>query len=141
MNHAQKWIEHCFGQITVAVSLGPNTNVFADGSRTRIVRGHEQYEVAVADWTRLRPVGRTLRAVFQPLHEHCLGNCVDDSPDAVRSVNWTPTWTLRVRQTNCFVDSSGNCRDASRLLRQLVCGHSPVLREMFPGNCSDTARL
>lgn len=56
-------------------------------------------------------------------------------------INWTQTWTLRVCQMNCFADSSGNCPDASRLLRQPPCAHSPVLREMFPGNCSDTARL
>lgn len=119
---------------------GLNTDVFTDGSRTRIARGHGHTAVAVADWTRLWPVGRTLPDAFQPLHEHCTGNCVDDSPDAVRSINWTPTWTLRVRQMNCFADSSGNCPDVSRLLRQLLCGHSPVLREMLPGNCSDTAR-
>lgn len=64
-----------------------------------------------------------------------------DPWDAASSVNWTPTWTLCVRQRNCFADSSGNCPAASRLLRQSLCGHSPVLREMFPGNCSDTARL
>ena len=84
---------------------------------------------------------RTLRDLPEPVHEHCVGNCVNDSPDAERSVNWTPTWTLRVCQMNCFADSSGNCPDASRLLRQPLCGHLPVLREMPPGNCSATARL
>lgn len=120
---------------------GLNTDIFADRLRTRIVLGHGQAAVAVVDRTRLRPVRRTAQEVFQPLHEHCVRNCVDDSPIAVRSVNWTPTWTLRVRQTNCFADSSGNCPDASRLLRQPLCGHSPVLREMISGNRSDTARL
>lgn len=112
--------------------LGQNTDMFTDGSRTRIVCGHGQAAVSVAD--------RTLQDAFQPFREHCVGNCVDDLPDAVRSVNRTPTWTLRVRQTNCFADSSGNCPDASRLLRQLLCGHLSALHEMLPGNCSDTAR-
>lgn len=48
---------------------------------------------------------------------------------------------LRVREMNCFADFSGNYPDASRLLHQPPCGHSPVLRKMFPGNCSDTTRL
>lgn len=76
--------------------------------------------------------------MFQSSHKQCAGTCLRDVPDA-HSVNWTPTWTLRVCQMNCFADSSGNCPDASRLLRQPPCGHSPVLRERFPGNCSDTA--
>jgi len=52
---------------------------------------------------------------------------------------------LRVCQATCFVtcyvDSTGNCPDTSGQLRQPLRGHSSVLREMFPGNCSDTARL
>ena len=35
----------------------------------------------------------------------------------------------------------GNSPDASLLLRQPLRGQSPALREMFPGNCSDTTRL
>lgn len=138
--------QQIFGRVLLVASSrtgrvcgrGPDATV--DCARKRIEHGLGQIAVVVADWTMLRPVGRTLRTVFQPLREHCAGNCVDDSPDAVRSINWTPTWTLRVRQMNCFADSSGNCPDVSRLLRQLLCGHSPVLREMLPGNCSDTAR-
>jgi hypothetical protein len=45
-------------------------------------------------------------------------------------------WMLRVSQANF----SGNCRDVSSLLCQPLCGHSPALHEMFPGNCSDTAQ-
>jgi hypothetical protein len=51
---------------------------------------------------------------------------------------------LRVRQAICFVtccvDFTSNCQDTSGQLRQPLRGHSSVLREMFPGNCSDTAR-
>lgn len=116
--------------------------MFTDGSRTRIVRGHGQAAVAVVDRTRLRPVDRTLQDAFQPLREHCAGNCADDSPDVVRSVNWTPTWTLRVRQTNCFADFSNNCSDTARLLP----GECPddssdvgrMLRRMLRGHCADT---
>jgi hypothetical protein len=38
------------------------------------------------------------------------------------------------------VDFTSNCQDTSGQLRQPLRGHSSVLREMFPGNCSDTAR-
>jgi len=48
---------------------------------------------------------------------------------------------LRVCQANCYADFSGNRPDASWLLRQPQRGHLPALREMFPGNCSDTDRL
>jgi hypothetical protein len=48
---------------------------------------------------------------------------------------------LRVRQANRYADFTGLCPDTSRWLRQPLRGDSPVLREMFPGNCSDTARL
>jgi hypothetical protein len=89
----------------------------ADRSQPWIVRGHGKTAVVVAEWTRLRPVGRTLRKVFQPLHEYCVGDCADDSPDAAwsaaRPVNWTPTRMLRVRQANCHADFSDNCPDAS----------------------------
>jgi hypothetical protein len=51
---------------------------------------------------------------------------------------------LRVRQATCFVtccvDFTSNCQDTSGQLRQPLRGHSSVLREIFPGNCSDTAR-
>lgn len=100
----------------------------SDWTRLRTVRGHGQTAVVVADWTRLRPVGRTLRDVFQPLREHCVGNRVDDSPDAAWSANWTPTWMLRARQANCHADFSDNCPVASWLLRQPLRGHSPALR-------------
>ncbi len=117
----------------------------ADRSQPWIVRGHGKTAVVVADWTRLWPVGRTLRDVFQLLCEYSVGNCADDSPDAAcsaaRPVNWTPTRMLRVRQANCHADFNDNCPDASWLLRQSLRGHLPALREMFPGNCSDTARL
>jgi hypothetical protein len=38
------------------------------------------------------------------------------------------------------VDFTSNCQDTSGQLRQPLRGHSSVLREMFPGNCSDIAR-
>jgi hypothetical protein len=67
---------------------------------------------------------------------------------------WTIHWTLRglprelptgcqprhlvSAKTNCvvicFADFSGNFPDTSGQLRQLLCGQSPVLREMFPDN-------
>ncbi|HXI71411.1 MAG TPA: hypothetical protein VNN22_13730 [Verrucomicrobiae bacterium] len=50
-------------------------------------------------------------------------------------------WMLRGSEANCYTDFSGNCQGASLLLCQSLCGHSPALHEMFPGNCSDTARL
>jgi hypothetical protein len=50
-------------------------------------------------------------------------------------------WMLRVRQANCYADLSDDCPDASWLLRQPLRGHLAALREMFPGDCSDTARL
>jgi hypothetical protein len=40
----------------------------------------------------------------------------------------------------CFADFTGNCPDIYQPLRQPLRGHSSLLREMFPGNCSDTAR-
>lgn len=40
-----------------------------------------------------------------------------------------------------YADFSANCRDASQLLRQPLCGHSLALRESFLGNRADTARL
>lgn len=71
--------------------------------------------------------------------DHCLGNRADDSSDAARSVNWTPTgrcasskrtasWTS-VAIPGCFPAA------APTFVRTFL-----VLREMFPGNCSDIAR-
>ncbi len=39
----------------------------------------------------------------------------------------------------CFADFTGNCLDIYQPLRQPLRGHSSLLREMFPGNYSDTA--
>jgi hypothetical protein len=47
---------------------------------------------------------------------------------------------LRIYRADWLANFTGNCLDASRLLRQPLCGHFLVLREMTPGNCSDTAR-
>lgn len=106
---------------------GLNTDMFADGSRTRIVLGQGQAAVMVADWTSLRTVGRTSQGVFQPFHETCVGMCMDDSRAALWSVDWMQTWTLRARQVNCFADFSGNYPDAFRLLLLPLCGRLPVL--------------
>ncbi|HEX3857067.1 MAG TPA: hypothetical protein VHY30_07215 [Verrucomicrobiae bacterium] len=40
----------------------------------------------------------------------------------------------------CFADFTGNCSDIYQPLLQPLRGHSSLLREMFLGNCSDTAR-
>lgn len=71
------------------------------------------------------------------------GNCLDDSTDIARTPSRTPRGPLRERQPVCLVicgvDFSGNCQVTCEPLRQPWCGHSPVLCETFPANCSDTS--
>lgn len=142
VNHAQKWIEHCFGQIAVGSIWGLNTDVPVDGSRTRIVRGHGQAAVAVADRTsygqlagRCRRVPATSRIMRRKLCGRFVGCCAFRQLDANLDAVYLPS------EADCFVDFSGNRPDASWLLRQLLCGHLPVMREKFPGNRPDTGRL
>ena len=47
-------------------------------------------------------------------------------PDAARSANGMPTWTLLVRQTNCFAYSSGHCPDDSSDVTRTLRGHEPA---------------
>lgn len=83
VGYARKWIEHGFGQIAVAVSLGSE-------------HGHVWGQVANADCARTPTnCGRgcdsqscgQLPGLCETCFKHCVGNCVDDSSD--------PAWPQR----------------------------------------------
>jgi hypothetical protein len=61
--------------------------------------------------------------------------------DVARFVALEMTWTTMCSLSELLHGLHCNCPDASWLLYQPLCGHLPVLREMFPDNCPDTARL
>jgi hypothetical protein len=88
-----------------------------------------------------------------PFHAHARSASVDmDCPRTVRvcCANCCMVCCVRVALevawmfhaccadccVTCFADFTGNCPDIYQPLR----GHSSLLREMFPGNCSDTTR-
>lgn len=74
----------------------------------------------------------------------CVGSCVDISCLLRGLLRQLLRDLLTGCQPDCFVicfaDFTGYCPDIYQPLRQPLRGHSSLLREMFPGNCSDTAR-
>ena len=84
------------------------------------------------------------RFVACVLRACCVGSCVDISCLLRGLLRQLLRDLLTGCQPDCFVicfaDFTGYCPDIYQPLRQPLRGHSSLLREMFPGNCSDTAR-